>query len=171
MNEFEDMYRAAAPAVFAWISLHLHGPLQAELDPEDVLQEVAVRAYANRDKYDASRGEFRGWLFGIARNVLLKVLERVGPASHHGRDWLSTGDFASLPEEATSVTRRAARSDGVHALLAKINGLDEDERQLVIHRGLEGLPSARLPTCSAWSRRPCRSVGNGYALDCVRARG
>lgn len=37
---------------------------------EDIVQEVFVRAWRRAETYDATRGELRGWLFGIARNLV-----------------------------------------------------------------------------------------------------
>lgn len=37
----------------------------------DLLGEVWLRAFASRATFDAKRGGARGWLFGVARHVLL----------------------------------------------------------------------------------------------------
>lgn len=42
----------------------------------DLTAESFARALAGRRGFDAERGEARGWLFGIARNVLASSLER-----------------------------------------------------------------------------------------------
>lgn len=38
---------------------------------EDCVQEVFVRAWRSRDRYRASQGSERTWLFAIARNVII----------------------------------------------------------------------------------------------------
>ncbi len=140
-NGFDALYRDVAPALFSWISLHVWAPLRADLDPEDVLQEVACRAYAGRESFDSELGDFRAWIFGIAKNVLLGALQRVdrgraGP----GREWLTTGGLARLPDEATSVTGHVARDDQLAAFLERVETLPEEDRLLVMLRGLERLP-------------------------------
>ncbi len=138
-QQFDEQYRHAAPAVYAWISLRLGPGLRAELEPEDVLQEVACRAYARRDTYDPGLGPFRGWIFGIARNVLLQSLEQLTGRGRPDREWLTTGGLAQVPEEATSVTRRVASDDLIVNFLERVGTLPESERVLVLQRGLEGL--------------------------------
>lgn len=136
---FGDAYREAAPAVFAWVGVHLGPGLRSELDPEDVLQEVACRAFARQADYDPARGPFRAWLFGIARKVLFQSLERMTGSGRPDREWLTTGGLSRVPEEATSVTRRVARDDAQRRFLALVDELTEEERTLVLQRGLEGL--------------------------------
>lgn len=70
----------------AWAELvEIYGPLLHRLakgrglqqaDAEDLTQEVfrIVSAAIEGDRYDPSRGSFRGWLFRIARNLTLKAL-------------------------------------------------------------------------------------------------
>src|SRR5579864_7503700 len=45
-------------------------------DAENLTQEVFLRWYRNRQRFDDSR-KVRPWLLGIARNVLLEHLKRV----------------------------------------------------------------------------------------------
>lgn len=56
----------------------LHGYLarRAPDAADDLLAEVWLRAYAARRTFDAGRGPARGWLFGIAANVLARHWKR-----------------------------------------------------------------------------------------------
>lgn len=138
---FLDAYQAAAPAVYAWVSLHLGSGLRSELDPEDVLQEVACRAFARRQTFDPELAPFRAWLFGIARNVLHGSLERLAAgAGKPSQDWLTTGGIFRVPDDATSITGRIARDDTMARFLEDIEAMEEEDRLLVRYRGLEGLP-------------------------------
>lgn len=136
---FGDLYRRVAPAVFAWAALHLHAPLRAQIDPEDVLQEAACRAYERFDTYDVERGDFRGWLFGFARNVLYQAMERL-----RSTDVAQPTRLNSLPDTATSITSRIARDEGLAAFIAMIEKLPDEDRRLLSYRGLEGLSHERV---------------------------
>ena len=49
---------------------YAHRRLPDSRDAEEVVQEVLVRAWRYSSSYDPDRGSERGWLFGIARNVI-----------------------------------------------------------------------------------------------------
>ena len=44
-----------------------------------------------------------------------------------------------LPDEATTITRRVARDEGLAAFVRRLEELDDDDRRLLMYRGLEGL--------------------------------
>ena len=139
-STFEAQFEEALPALSAWASLRLRGPLQRELSPGDLVQEVACRAYASRDRYDAAQGPYRGWIFGIARNVLLRALEDMAAGSRAMKgDWLSTDGVHRIPDEATSVTQAVMRSERLREFMERTAELEEAEQKLVLLRGLEGL--------------------------------
>lgn len=134
------LFRRVAPAVYAWARLHVRAPLRARLDPDDVLQEVSCRAFANFAAWDRAKGPFRAFVFGIAKNVLRKALERLArePAGARVAPHTS-GVGPEVLDTATTLTRAIARDDSLLRLVEQIERLPEDERRLLLHRGLEGL--------------------------------
>lgn len=139
---FELLWSEAAPAVYAWFEIHVRDALRAHLDPEDAVQEVACRAFDSFERFDPAAGPFRGWVFGIARNVLYHALQRVGrrlnaaPAQASGG--FDTQAWSRLPDTTTSITRRVARDEALARFVAEVRALDEDDRRLLLRRGLEG---------------------------------
>ena len=96
---------------------------------------------------DAARGSFRAWTFGIASNVLLEEFRRLSRTpralradigGHPGDRTASLAD--ELVAEMTSISERAARKETVLQLLQLAGDLDEDDRELLICRGLEAAP-------------------------------
>ena len=79
-------YSRVAPALFAWADLRIRAPLRAHLDPEDLLQEVACRAFEQFGTWDSERASFRRWAFGIASNVLREGLRRIATHPPGRRD-------------------------------------------------------------------------------------
>ena len=65
MDEFIRLFWRHGPAVHSYLSRRA-GHQQAD----DLLEEVWVRAFRSRDRYD-DRLPAPAWLYGIARNVLL----------------------------------------------------------------------------------------------------
>lgn len=71
---FGAFYRRHAPVLLGWLRKRTgHADLAA-----DLTAETFARALESRSGFDATRGEARSWLFGIARNVLARSLD-------HGR--------------------------------------------------------------------------------------
>ena len=146
-DDFSTLYAAVAPRLFAWASLHVGSGLRTRLDPEDLMQEVACRSFARFSTFDRRKGKFDQWLFGIARNVLLQTLERASRReSNATADWLTTGSIHQVPDEATSVTRRIARDEELQRFLSLIAELPDEDRDLMLYRGLEGLPHGQVAT-------------------------
>ena len=66
-QEFRSVVEAHGPAVQAFLRRKVGDPHRAE----DLTQEVFLRAWRHADRYDSSRAEVRGWLFAIARNLVI----------------------------------------------------------------------------------------------------
>ncbi|MEM8710451.1 MAG: sigma-70 family RNA polymerase sigma factor, partial [Planctomycetota bacterium] len=162
--------------VYTWIGLRLGPKLRLEVDPEDVLQEVACRAFARRATFDPTRGPFRAWIFGIARNLLLSSLEQLTVSGRADREWLSTGGLATVPDGATSVSQRILRDDSIARFLAHVETLPDDDRTMVVRRGLAGQEHGEVaaalgiePSTAAkrWSRLRDRLRDEMSGLDLV----
>lgn len=69
---FAAFYRRHEDAVLGYF---LRRTGQADL-AADLTAEAFARALEGRRRFDPERGEARGWLFGIARNLLASSLER-----------------------------------------------------------------------------------------------
>lgn len=142
VERFSELYERLAPALFAWAHLRIRPAMRAYVEPEDLVAEVWVRAWRGFAEFDENAG-FRPWVFRIAKNVLLesfRKLQRSGPAEAGPSTRLF--QLHNLPESATNVSRRVARSESVALLLEWVRGLDEEQQQLFLHCGLEGLSYA-----------------------------
>jgi|694.fasta_scaffold00755_32 RNA polymerase sigma-70 factor (ECF subfamily) len=142
-ERFSELYGRLAPALHAWATMKIRPSQRGALDPEDVVAEVWVRAFRALPQYDPDTS-FRAWLFRIAKNVLLESFRKLrpdakGPAAGSSTRIFQLGHF---PDSATAISRRVARLDGVQHLLEWARTLEEDERQLLVHCGLEGLSYA-----------------------------
>jgi len=145
LDRFIGLYTDVAPALYVWSALHVGPGLRGHLEPEDVIQEVWCRAFERFESFDTAQGSFRSWVFGIARNVMLEelraVAKRFKPAKSGAR---SDPSLDAIAAEATSVSERIARNESVRRLLSLSEQLPVRERQLLLYRGLEGLPYAEV---------------------------
>ncbi len=154
---FEVAFAAEASALLAWAHCRVRGELRRRVEPEDLVQEVGVRAYGRHGDYDPSRGSFRQWLFGFANRVWLEALRELGRdplASRHRR-----GGDSQLPGVADSVTtisRRAANDEAMRVCRAHLDALDDDDRRLLASVGLEGLGHAEASVVLGIREDSCR---------------
>ena len=125
--------------LYTWVRARLGRDLQRLCDPEDVLQEVWMRA---EDCLPAQPIEFpRAWLFGIACNVLREELRGTLRDAHHVT---TPGDtaLAAHTSAATSVTRQVRRRERWQAFYDEIDELGDADRELLVMHLLEQRPLA-----------------------------
>ena len=133
LEAFVPLYERLAPALFAWASLRA----PSGVDPGDLLGEVWLHAVRNLARYRPERGAFRAWMFGIAKKVLLRELRSL---EHPARTAGGAADaLERIPESVTSLGRHLAREDSIRLFLERVGGLGDEERELVVRCGLEGL--------------------------------
>jgi RNA polymerase sigma factor (sigma-70 family) len=69
---FTPLVQTHSPALHGYFARRMPGAA------DDLLAEAWLQAFAARRTFDPSRGSARGWLFGVARNVLAQHLRRAG---------------------------------------------------------------------------------------------
>lgn len=141
---FAEQYTAVAPALHAWAAMRL-GSDRNRIAPDDLTQEVWLRACQIFDRFDPDRMEFRQWLFAVAKNVLLEVRRqlrhtRQEQAAEGSSDRIQALD--QMAADATSISRRAARDEDVRRFVARLHQLEPIALQTVLHCGIEGMPQA-----------------------------
>jgi RNA polymerase sigma-70 factor (ECF subfamily) len=122
--------------------------MRSAVDPEDLVQEVWIRALKRFTAFDPDETPFRPWVFRIANNVLLEAFKalrnRPLPAGGQATSGSCILSLDAVPDEATSISRKAARNEALRRFIDQLGSLDEVERRLLIFRGLEGLSHAEV---------------------------
>jgi len=146
-GRFAELYERIAPALYTWACVRIRPAMRAAVDPQDVVSEVWCRAWKGFGGFDPERTPFRAWLFRIAKNVMLEAFRksrRVGSSSGGAGPTTRMFQLANVPDSVTNASRRMAREEGVAKLLEWVEGLEEEERQLFVHCGLEGMGYAEV---------------------------
>lgn len=145
-DDFAQLYRKIAPAIFAWANMRLHRTMRAHIEPEEFVQEVWCRALARFHTYDLERAPFRVWVFRIANNTMLEFYRKVTRRLSRSKGISALGllSMEEVPDEASSVSRKVSRHEGLRAFLSEVEDLAEADRQLLLWRGLEGLSHAEV---------------------------
>jgi len=137
------------------IAQHMSDTLRkAQLEPEDVIQEVYAAAWTSlpTTQFDGFEA-FLGWLRQIAENKLIDMhraivadkrdVRRQAPA------WgVKSGADVDLLDQVTSPmstpSRGAARSEALAVLMVRMQQLPEDYRRVIHWRLIDGLPVAEV---------------------------
>ncbi len=128
---FLDLYRRRQGAIYRF-ALHMSGSAAAA---EDVTQEVFLALIRDDGGYDPERGTLSAYLFGIARKLVLRLLERGKsdvPLEGDDDDW-------SLPELSVSAGQLAdlTRKEGLEGLRRAVQSLPRRYREVVALCDLE----------------------------------
>jgi RNA polymerase sigma-70 factor, ECF subfamily len=152
---FAELYERIAPALYTWAEVRIRPELRSFVDPQDVVQEVWCRAWKSFQTFDAGNQSFRYWVFRVAKNVMLEVFRELRapdagvPSGDPSKRLLVLRD---VPDSATAVSQRLARDERLKLFAQWIASLEEDERMLVVHLGLEGMTQAEVAERLSLSR-------------------
>lgn len=146
----DELYSAEAPRILTWARMRIRPEHRGLIAPEDIAQDVWVRAVEKFRGYDPSRTNFRGWLLTVARFVLAEATRR---AFLHQR---VSGTLPPLgtqredvPALVTSVVTRAARNEAMAQVFGYLDQLDTLDRQVFTLHCLEGLPQRQVAVALA----------------------
>ncbi|MBI5363997.1 MAG: sigma-70 family RNA polymerase sigma factor [Planctomycetes bacterium] len=180
---FDTLYADVAPALYAWAELRIRPQLRARLDPQDLVQEVWMRGIKNFARWDARESSFRMWIFKIGKNVMLEALRALRTEHAAQPGWSPTTKMLALdgvPQSVTSFTQRLAREDAIKEFLAHANELEEQDRMILIHCGLEEETCAEVgtklglsedATIKRWQRLRGKLRERPYAQQLLSDRG
>jgi RNA polymerase sigma factor (sigma-70 family) len=125
------------------------------LSPEDLVQEVWVRAIQYRDRFDPEKSNYRAFFFAVAKNVLLESSRKlnrrhmVGASAPNSSEPL---DLGLITDGLTAVSKRLARDEGIQRIVQLCSSLKQDEKQLLVHLGLEEMSHDAVATMLGVSR-------------------
>ncbi len=143
-ESFTQLYEHIAPSLMTWAYLRIRPEQRAHLDPADVVQEVWLRAWRQIEQLDGAGDYFRFWIFRVAKNVLLEGIRRGQKEQIAGGPSTRLRHADALQDPGTAISQRVARDEGLARFREEVAALPEDERRLVLHCGLEGMPLAQV---------------------------
>ena len=132
---FVSLYRKRQGAIFRF-ALHMTG---SEAAAEDVTQDVFL-AVMRDSGYDPARGTVSGYLFGIARKLVLRHMER-GRSDALLESELGPGALPEPPAKEDPLGDLTYR-EGIEALQRAVTALPRRYREVVVLCDLEELDYA-----------------------------
>ena len=143
---FASLYRRHQAALYRF-ALRMTGNAWAS---EEIVQDVFMTLMRDPRKYDATRGSLGGFLYGVARNRVMKHLERLPreiPLEEKNED--GTGPGIVLKDVATPASW-AEKREQLEQIRAAVLDLPAEFREAVVLCELEELSyeeAARLVGC------------------------
>jgi RNA polymerase sigma-70 factor (ECF subfamily) len=128
---FVSLYRRRQGAIFRF-ALHMTG---TEAQAEDITQEVFLALLREGCGYDPARGTLSGYLFGIARKLVLRQMERgrLDVALDAGLEESALPELAVDDDPLVELARR----EGLDALRRAVLALPRRYREVVVLCDLE----------------------------------
>ena len=116
-EEFEELYAAEAPGLFAFLAYRTGDRVLAE----DLLADAFERALRARRRYDYRRASAKTWLYAIALNVLRDHARRTAA---EGRALARTG--SAPQEDADRALAAVEQRDIVHRALEVLSAQERE---------------------------------------------
>jgi RNA polymerase sigma-70 factor (ECF subfamily) len=130
---FGALVRGFEWPVRAWITARC----PAGADADDVAQAVFVEAFKSLGRYKPG-GDFRAWLFTIARYQVMAELTRLRRLADYHERYFPHALWQELERRALGLDDRD--EERLAALRACLGGLDEDARALLTQRYADEVP-------------------------------
>jgi RNA polymerase sigma-70 factor (ECF subfamily) len=138
------------PALIAFVEHRLGATLRGKVDPQDIAQEVALKALRELPHTDLGARDPFGWLCHLAEQCVIDAgrhfaaAKRAAGRERPGNVPLGEGsqDFiALLAASSTTPTQAVVRGERETRLRAAIATLPEEHREALRLRYAEGLPT------------------------------
>jgi RNA polymerase sigma-70 factor (ECF subfamily) len=124
-DAFVELYRRRQGLIYRF-ALHMSGNASMA---EEVTQEVFMSLIRNANGYDASRGSLGGYLYGIARNHVLRSIER-------DRAYVAMDDDTVLTTDETPLGD-LTRAETIESVRQAVLNLPPNYREAVVLCDLE----------------------------------
>jgi RNA polymerase sigma-70 factor (ECF subfamily) len=125
-NAFLEFYRKHQGAVYRF-ALQMSGKTEIA---EEVTQDVFMLVMKSASRYDSERGSIAAFLYGVARNFVLRALERERPYITVLDD--PEGDYAEPATDERDVLGDLAHSERIETLRKAVLALPPAYREVVV---------------------------------------
>jgi len=139
----EKLLREHHPQLLRYARQKMSEALRAAGDPDDVVQEAAIRVFRSIKKFQRGHdlpGSFAAWLRGIVDRVILGLVRN----ERRGLERLDDELLGNLPGSSSTAGRRAARREAILLLGEALIRLSPRSHEIVRLHYLEGLTMADI---------------------------
>ncbi len=137
-----DQAKAGDPEAFAKlydayverVTRYVYFRVSKNIDAEDVVSQVFLKAWENLDRYKMGSSPFIAWLYTIARNLVI---------DHYRtrKDTLPLEEAITLPSDMEMPDEEAQTHFDLEAMRDSLQVLSKDQQQVLILKYIAGLPN------------------------------
>jgi RNA polymerase sigma-70 factor (ECF subfamily) len=139
---FVDQAKSGDPEAFARlydayverVSRYIYFRVSEEIDTEDLVSQVFLKAWENLDRYKIGSSPFIAWLYTIARNLVIDHYRTK-------KDALPLEEAIALPSEMEMPDEEAQTRFDLEAMRDALQFLTSDQQQALILKYIAGLPN------------------------------
>lgn len=136
LNLFEEWYRQEMPRLYNYICYQVQNTALAE----ELTAAVCERALTRLHQYDDRRGEFKVWMFGIARNQIRQHLRTL----RHRPGLVSLDQLPEIRTQALSVEQDYQVREAFGQVVRHLATLPARDQEIVALRYGAGLSNAEI---------------------------
>jgi len=128
---FTEIYRRCQPAVFRF-ALQMSGSVGAA---EDTVQDVFLMLMREGERYDATRGPLVAFLYGVARNYVLRRMAKDKPLIYGNEtdsDDAEQDSPGTGPVEADDPLAKLTRNETIESVRGAVLALPPRYREVVV---------------------------------------
>ncbi|MDR0291347.1 MAG: sigma-70 family RNA polymerase sigma factor [Elusimicrobium sp.] len=134
--DFEQVYNEYFNKIFAYISVRVRSPQEAQ----DVAAVVWQNVFKNLSSYDAAKGNVSQWLFTIARNQVNSHYR-----FYHVKKFFSLGETEeNIPQADTPIPDALAMEEEKQRLFLAVKDLSRREQDLISLKFYSGLNNRQI---------------------------
>ena len=151
-DAWEEVYRSVYPRLYAYA----RGRLATDEQAEEAVSETMTRAMDRIHRYAPGAAGLDGWLFGIARNVVLESYRASGRATPNDPETMARLDREESPDPVAGLLAAEERSTLADAF-ARLSPADREVLELRVVAGLDAEQVAVLTDRKAGAVRTAQS--------------
>jgi RNA polymerase sigma factor (sigma-70 family) len=154
-SSLEWLIARVSPLLLLQAELRLSPPLRRTTDPDDLVADVWAIALPRLSDIQPAGGHYARVVVKFLSTTLLNrvndlsrrhIRERRRPASGEKDPGPRTDTMAHLPDEGSGAMSRAVRREREGALWNGLQELGEEDRRIIVLRGIEGHPQNEVAT-------------------------
>jgi len=135
-----ELFKRHLPSLQRAVRARVPRSLRHRLDEDDLVQQTLVQALTHLDRFECrGEGAFLAWLSRIAANAALDALKRPDLKRLNPDEAGDPVPLDELPGDGTTPSGIMTRDEEQERLMAALDGLAPEHREILIEREILGL--------------------------------